>query len=313
MSSGDPVADHGVDDVHHTAAAADRPLEGSVAPVGLWASLGVLVRRWWLVLSGLVLTAIAAGTILLVFPVTYSAQGSLLFNLPETPTTATGTEAIANPVFGSRSYVGDLVVTMMSAPEAGAEVAANGGTGTFTLVLGRGDAVLVSLTATGDTAEEALATWNAAAKEADVSLQRLQQAKGASADELVTITPLTTPTEATKDSGSRIRAAAALLVLGVAATILFTYAVESYSRYRKSTRGRLAEESDETAVDTAPDAGVVQADDVGDLDAEEPEDADDASLDDEVVDDDAGPDDDPDQDKDEPGVGRRPTAGRRGR
>ncbi len=81
-----------------------------------------------------------------------------------------------------------------------------------------------------------MATWDAAAAETDAALLRLQKEKGAEDDQLATISPITAPTQATKESGSRTRALAATVILGLGFTLALAYGAESSSQYRRARR-----------------------------------------------------------------------------
>jgi len=205
--------------------------------VGLWASLAVLFRRWPVVLCGLLLTGLAMFGIFRAVPVTYSATGSLLLQVPEAvPSTSPGSTIPQNPILGTRSFVGDLLTTVMADPDVETRVLARGGTGTFKTTLGLGDAALVKIDTTGHTPEEAMATWTATADEASAALLRLQQDKHASADQMATISPITAPVSAKKEAGSRTRALAATMILGLGFTLALAYGAESLSQYRRSRR-----------------------------------------------------------------------------
>jgi hypothetical protein len=205
--------------------------------VGLWASIVVIFRRWPLVLLGLVLTGAACFGVYTKVPVTYGASGSLLLEVPEVAAPAPGSTIPLNPILGTRAYIGDLLTTIMANPEEAAKVAANGGTGSFETSLGQGQAALVQLETTGATPEEALTTWSVAAAATSEALLSLQEAKGAPADQLVTVSPITEPLEATKQSGGRLRALIATAVLGIGLTLLLVFGVESLMQHRRSTKG----------------------------------------------------------------------------
>ena len=215
------------------------PGDGENAAGGLWASITVLLRRWPVVVIGLLLTGAAAYGVYKVVPVTYTATGSLLLDVPDPPVATPGTTVFVNPVIGSKPYVGDLVSTLMADPSAQEGVLERGGSGTFTTSIGLGEAALVQISTKGDTPSEAIDTWNAAAKETESQLLQLQEEKGAPDDQLVTISPITAPVDAVKESGSRMRAVVVTIVVGVVLTLLLAFAVESLSQFRASRRRKV--------------------------------------------------------------------------
>jgi hypothetical protein len=234
----------------------DTATDPSVPSVGLWASLGVLTRRWPYLLLGFVLTAGAGIAVVRAVPVSYSATGTMLLFIPDAPRAAppgsdtTALPAAANPYLGSRGFVGDLVITIMSDPDAESRVIGRGGTGTYKTTLSLGDAGLIKVATTGKTSAEAMTTWTATADETAASLIRLQKAKGAPEDQLVTADTLTVPLEAQRETGSRTRALIATIVLGLGATLLFIFGAESLSQHR---RGR-----PEAPPEAQPGAGRVR-------------------------------------------------------
>lgn len=216
------------------------------APVGLWASLAVLGRRWPCVVIGVLVTALGVVGVLNTVPVTYSATGSLLLNVPDAPEASDGgTTVPVNPILGTRAFVGDLLVTVMSDPAIEDRVAARGGTGTYDTTLGIGDAALVLIATGGATPEEAMQTWQAVADETAAALLRLQEEKNAPSTQLATVSPITVPHAATAESGSRTRALAATVILGFGFTLLLVYGIESLSQHRRLRRQRGATFSQE--------------------------------------------------------------------
>ena len=210
--------------------------DGTAPAVGLWASIAVLFRRWPLVLLGGLITGLMMFAVLKLVPVSYSATGSLLLDIPDDQAATPGSSVPQNPILGTRGYIGDLVITIMADPEAEDQVLARGGTGKYETSLGIGEAALVQLSATGKTAEEAMTTWHAAADATSARLVELQKAKGAADSQLVRINPLTAPVDATKQAGSRTRALVAAGVLGMGFTLVLVFGVESLSQYRRSRR-----------------------------------------------------------------------------
>jgi hypothetical protein len=238
----------------------DRNGSRRASQEGLWASLSVITRRWPLAAVGLAVTAAATLAALFLAPVSYSAKGTLLINLPPEATTSSSTQPpptassgsrqqqpresttttvpAVNPILGTRGFIGDVLITLMLDPDAEARVEARGGTGTYKTSLSLGDASLVKVETTGDTPDEALRTWNATAEETSAALGRIQRDKGAPDMLLATADPLTKPAEAQKENGSRIRAVAATVVLGFGFTLALVYGTESMSRGRVPGSGQ---------------------------------------------------------------------------
>jgi hypothetical protein len=208
------------------------------ASVGLWASVLVLLRRWPIVIIGINLTLAVGLAVVKVVPVTYAATGTLLISLPpETTKGDTKGSTPVNPYIGSRGFVGDLLITIMTDGDSEARVTARGGTGEFTAMLSLGDAALLKVDTTGKSADEALATWTATADETKASLLSLQKSKDVPDSLLISADPLTRPLEAQRQSGSRIRALIAVLGLGFGATVALAFAAESLGQFRRLRRG----------------------------------------------------------------------------
>jgi hypothetical protein len=212
---------------------------GASETVGIWSSLLVLARRWPVVVLGLNLTLAAGVVAVKVVPTSYAASGTLLINLPPEPdpdAPRSGSTVQMNPYIGTRNFVGDLLITIMSDTDAEARVVARGGTGAYKTTLSLGDAALVKVDTMGQTRAEAMATWTATADETKEALVRLQRAKNVPDDQLITAEPLTRPLEAKRESGSRIRALIIVFVLGFGITVLVTFGAESLSQFRRLRR-----------------------------------------------------------------------------
>ena len=216
------------------------------APSDFVSSLSVLGRRWKVVVVGLILTFGLAAMAMVAIPATYKATGSQILLASSSTdgaatTDATGTDGkpkTINPYLafgGSIKATAEILAKVMNSDATAEQVLATGATGKYVADLAPGDAPIITITATGKTPDEALFTQQQATAVTEATLEATQRRAGAKTD-LLQVNAVVTPSVATKESSSRIRALIGILVLGIAATVLVTFMIESVAQHRAARR-----------------------------------------------------------------------------
>lgn len=227
--------------------------------MGISGVIGVLGRRWYVVLGGLVVTAGLVWGAYTVFPPTYQTRGLVLL-IPPITEQSQG----ANPFLGlgGLDLPARVVVASFSsnaaqediarqAPEAKVEVSMEEST--------RGPVIAVDVE--DISAQGALTTLSYVTGLIPQTLERLQDEVGAPAGTTVTSLPLTMDTEAEMDVESLARTLVLAAGAGVALTVVTIVLLEALTmrplRSRRGTRStrtgrRRSDESRPPVVRSAP-------------------------------------------------------------
>ena len=211
------------------------------APADFFSSLAVLGRRWKVVGAGLAVTLLVAFAAMTAIPPTYKANGSSFFAVAAGTAPSTSTDGVAktlNPYLafgGSLKVTAELMAKAMNGEQMQQQVADRGGSGHYVADLAPGDAPVLTLSATGDSPAVALKTEQMATQVLQDELKNSQIDLGASSD-LIRTKEVLVPERASKQQTSRIRALIGVLVLGLGATVMAAFVVESISQHRAKNR-----------------------------------------------------------------------------
>jgi hypothetical protein len=206
----------------------------------LLTALKILLRRWPVVLAGLVFTVFAVIQVGQVVKPTYEAKATVLFKSP----------GAANPFLEfpqGLEVTADALIVVLQSPVGGKQLEAAGATANYSLE--RTNGPIVEITADGATAESADDTVDLVVEALKKQLQDYQTT--APADQVITVDAITEPTSQAK-YGSRIRAQFAVGAIGLAATVAAGLAVDALMRQRQESKLRrqaLAEAEAEAARD----------------------------------------------------------------
>jgi hypothetical protein len=202
--------------------------------------LRLLIRHWRLTAPALVLTLIGGVGVFKLSSPSYQATGSVtLLSPPAAPTDAAG-QPIPSPEVGQNPYarsgdlavMADILARVLNGESRRAEFAKEGVTG-YTVVANafqRGP--VIDVTGQGPTAEEAIRSADTVLAQIDAVLADLQEAVDADPDYLITSAPLESPTMASAMYGSTMRAAIAVLAVGMLGTLGLAVLAEVVVRRR---------------------------------------------------------------------------------
>ena len=207
----------------------------------LLTTIRILLRRWFVVVPGLLLTAGAAYYAMQAVSPSYEAAGAVVLLGPATagaPVKGEPTPPPVNPYLefgGALETTGEILSrTLMSQAEVD-KLYAKGATATYEVGTGsEGGSPIVNVIATDTDEAVAIRTVGIVAAEVRAELQRRQAAAGAPASQFIRVEDVTIPTKATKMAGSTMRAVAAVMALGLAVSFGLGFMAEAIAVRRSA-------------------------------------------------------------------------------
>jgi hypothetical protein len=211
--------------------------------VDFWKTLLVLLRRWYVAIPALV---VSAGLALMAYqsiPPKYEATGSVVLLTPTHGATGSARkDGPANPLLafdGSLETTAQLLTQVLLSPGVAEELADQGATGDYQV----GDANIggpfVNVVATGQSAVEAQRTVTLVLNRARQELLAREHKLNAPRASYISVEDVVRPTEARELVGNKTKGAGAALVLGLAASLGSAFMIESIVENRQDRRGVL--------------------------------------------------------------------------
>lgn len=212
---------------------AEETSPGAVDPPrsGIYLSdvLGMLRRRWIVVLVGLVLVGGAMGAAYLKAPTSYQSTGQLLLLLPPQ---ASGSDSPTNPYLNldpGLATAAALIASTLNAPESQRSVAAAGHTAEYSIALSPETGPLLVITTEAADPQQAIGTRDEVIRRLQDELQRIQTEENAPRRQFIHTRTNGTFNEAEVLTGDRTRAVAAV---GAAGLLLTLMVVVGWDRWR---------------------------------------------------------------------------------
>jgi hypothetical protein len=190
--------------------------------------LGRVVRRWYIALVGVLVTAGLCVTAAVMVPASYSATADVLLVPPLVPITSAGQTPISDPnpyiSLNGLQPLADVMARSMLSGTALVNLKKNGLTGSYTVTedLVTNSPILI-VTATGTTAIDALNNLHLVLATAPTELTQLQNAQNVADASRVSSQIVANPTKASLLRKTQIRA---LVVAGVIGLVLAALAVQ---------------------------------------------------------------------------------------
>jgi hypothetical protein len=201
---------------------------------------GALIRRWYLFVPGLLLTAALCAAAAVVVPPTYSAKGYIVLLPPQSATQVDG----GNPylALGGLDSAVSILSLDMNDSNTSTSLLKGGASGTYLVApdLATAGPVLI-ITANNSTAVGALQTLDVVMKQLPKTLSALQSSIGAQRSAFITSSVIAQDHEAAKVLKSLVRALLVAAVGGLAATIVGIAVIDSLIARRRGSRKRRAE------------------------------------------------------------------------
>lgn len=198
-------------------------------------------RRWYVAVPVFLLVVAAAGLIAVMTPHDYESTGTVVLSEPD-PKTALehhtlGHDQVANPLLGfadSLATDSQLLIQSLNSPGAAQQLAASGGTATYTASDGDLDGPFIVVTADSPTPAHVTSTVTLAMRYVRDQLLRRQQALGAPASSYIVVKDVVAPTQPAAKHGGRSRYVGGTAIMALAASLCAVFAVETISRRRRT-------------------------------------------------------------------------------
>jgi hypothetical protein len=185
----------------------------------------VLLRRWYVLLVGLLLTGGAAVGVALVVPTNYEASGNVLFLLPPDA----GDQPV-NPYLNvpqGLTMSASIVGGVLSTPEMQRDIFDAGSTSEYAVGQEPGTGIpMLYITAADTDPAMAVKTVAEVIRRVDTELERMQTAAGAPSDQRMVTQPFSVTAQAEVVRGAKIRAVAVVGAVGAVLTVLAAFALD---------------------------------------------------------------------------------------
>lgn len=196
--------------------------------------LGALLRQWIVVGTGLVLTLGGAYFTVQNVPTQYQASGQLLFLLPSE---ATGASTPTNPYLNLQdglTTAATLVAGDLMTLDEARSLTKAGHRSAYSASVAPGAGPLLVITAVDTDPEAALATRDAVMDRVDERLANMQREAAVPERQLIHTSPSAVGSRAEALRGSKIRALAVVLAVGLFATLLVALGFDRRRRRKKT-------------------------------------------------------------------------------
>jgi capsular polysaccharide biosynthesis protein len=195
-------------------------------------ALGVVIRRWRIVLVAAVLMAAATVAVIVVVPTQYQASGEVLLLPPSIPQVgARRTNPYVN-LPGGITFTSSLIASGTTQPSVARELARAGFDADYSVSVVPGSGPLIVISAKHTDPVAALALRDELIIRIDAELQRIQDAERVPDNQRINAKQFNTSSTAEVLAGSKLRALGALGALGVVLTALAVFGTERRSRMR---------------------------------------------------------------------------------
>ena len=196
--------------------------------------LGALLRRWYVLVGGLLVTVAICFGATQVVPASYTTAVSVLLLPPASPL------AEGNPyrALAGLQLAADVLARAVTDTSTTNEIAPPAGSASYAVVRDGTTSGPILLVTTEDTSEAgALATLRAVLDTMPKTLADLQTEAGAPPESLLTMSVIANTDVAEKSLKSLIRAVIVAATVGIGATLLLAAAVDGSMRRRDSNNG----------------------------------------------------------------------------
>ncbi|TPG13836.1 hypothetical protein [Pedococcus bigeumensis] len=217
----------------------------------------VLLRRWYLVVLGVLLSGVLAGVTFQSVAPTYQARAEILLLPPSTSVPKGGNPYL---VLGGLEAIGGVLSTALGDQATTAELKAQGAAGDFRVGLDQtSPAPLLEVVTESTTAADSLSTLQLVVDRIPPTMEAIQRAADVSPGSFITTTPITTTQKPEVLRKSQLRVVVVVTVIGLALTLLLTAAIDGLlvrRRVRRRGPGTGAERETPTSSPTETDGPV---------------------------------------------------------
>lgn len=189
-------------------------------------TLSTLLRRWYLVIAGLVLTAALGWTAYQTVPERYEARGSILLMPAES---VVGTDGNPYLFLSGMNDALDVLVRRTNSTEMGEQILADSDGATYSAdrdATTQSPIIVFSIEA--DTNAEALRLLGASMTAAEWNLDTMQEELSISEERRITARDLVIDEEATKDTKTPLQMSVVVVGAGLVGTLMMTGMIDGY-------------------------------------------------------------------------------------
>ena len=189
-------------------------------------ALKVLVRRWYVVVAGFLLMALAAAAAINWVPTSHQASGQVLFLLPPE---ATGSQTPTSPFLNlpeGLSIAASLVASNVTTKDTARDMESDGFDSDYAIALNPGGGPLLVITTKDTDPAAAMATRDELIGRVAAELERLQSDAGVPQRQWIYPTMNALGQRAEALPGNKIRALAAILGTGLALTLTAAFVLD---------------------------------------------------------------------------------------
>ncbi|MBY8880048.1 O-antigen ligase family protein [Actinacidiphila acidipaludis] len=201
--------------------------------------LGVLGRRWYVMVPLTLIGLLAGGYLYVAVPVSYESQSSV--SLLDSRAAARPAPAYGNPIAnagGSLVVTADVLIRTLQSSDAGHDLHQLGVTDRYTVGFApNASGPLLSLAVTGTDRTRVLAETTTLTSFAGEQLRALQAADKIAPQYYVSATPIVLPQEPVTKLKSRYQLVAAVVIAGTASGFFLSFALESTVLARRRRKG----------------------------------------------------------------------------
>ncbi len=194
-----------------------------------WTSVKVIIRRWYVVVPCLLLTAVIGLYLVKHVQPTYQASGSVLLSGSgqaadtETASTVPGVNPYANM---DQSQLAFLVSQSAGSTAFQEQMTAAGATGAYSVTAIPGEPAM-TVTLTAPTAEQAMTSYRRLVTLLNDQIHLKQRAVGAPTNTFVGVQDWTSPSSAVPVNAAKVKALILVLVIGLLLTLGLTFLVDA--------------------------------------------------------------------------------------
>lgn len=219
-----------------------------------WRTVLVVFRRWYITVPAFLLAGAVMLLVYSVVPVRYVSTAALVLTAPPTGGSSLSPppeqpQLLVNPLLNfdqGLSTSASILIQALRTPELATELGAPpGGATTYEVTNGSSNPELLTsgpfvfIAGEAATAAQASEIVRRVVERAELELNTRQQALDVPESTFITISQVVTPTTPQAQGGSRTRAAAAALALGVISSLAAGFAAQSIADARRARRRRV--------------------------------------------------------------------------
>ena len=200
----------------------------------------VMLRRWYLVLAGALVTVGAAAGVILYVPTQYQATAQYLLLLPAT---SNGEDTPINPFINLPS---DLTVAVgllaadMQTPDQLRDLTEHGFDSEFTVGVNPSQGPVIALNVRGSDPADVVATRDQVIRRLDQNLAEMQDLPGIPQNQVIFSRISGANTRAEAVPGAKIKALAVAGMLGVTLTLILTFSLDKALLARRAASAKPA-------------------------------------------------------------------------